>query len=258
MIIDTHAHLNTKQFKDDLKEVVLRAKQADVLKVIIVGMDKEHNRKAIHIAQGNEGYYAAVGVHPCDIDHADVSDVIPLLKEKKVVSIGEIGIDLHWNKDNLEAQKKVFIEQLKLAVAYDLPVIIHTRESFNEAYACVLPFKGKIRGVFHCLTSDFQDALKVIELGMYVGIGGVVTFKNAAAVHQIAKNVPLESMLVETDAPFLAPHPHRGGRNEPAYTKLVVEKIAEIKKVSVSEVASKTSSNAIKLFRLEQVNEENI
>ena len=252
MIVDTHAHLNTDDFIEDLSDVIKRANLNKVDQIILIGMDDKHNKRAIELANRYSGLYAAVGIHPCDIKQNDITDVIPLLKEKKVVAIGEVGIDLHWKTDNLEEQKKVFIKQLELAVAHDLPVIIHTRESFVEAYECVLPYRGKIRGVFHCLTSSVADAQKVIDLGMYVGIGGVVTFKKAQIVHDIAKTIGLEHILVETDAPYLAPHPYRGKRNEPAYTKLVVEKIAEIKGLSFEEVATQTTKNAQKLFKLEE------
>lgn len=253
MIIDTHSHLNMDQFEPDLEAVIKRSNELGVTRIIVIGMDDFHNKKALEIAEKNDHIYAAVGVHPVDIHKANVKDVIPLLRHPKVVAVGETGIDLYWKKDNLEAQKIVFIEQIKLAIEYDLPIIIHTRDSFNEAYETIKPFKGKIRGVFHSFSAGITEAKTAIDLGFYIGIGGVVTFPKATTLHELVKEIPLEHLLVETDSPFLTPVPYRGKRNEPGYTKYVVDEIAKIKQIDPSIVAAKTSENAIKLFRLEPI-----
>ncbi len=252
MIIDTHAHLNISQFDHDIEDVIARAKELGVTKIIVIGMDDYHNKKAIELADKYPSVYAAVGVHPVDIDKAIVADVIPYLSHPKVVSIGEIGIDLYWKKDNLDTQKQVFKDQIELAIKYDLPVVVHTRESFNEAYEVVKPYQGRIRGVFHAFSSGLEDAYKAIDLGFYIGLGGVVTFPKANMTHELAKNIPLEHILVETDSPFLTPVPYRGKRNEPGYTKYVVDEIAKIKQIDPKVVAETTSNNAIRLFKLEK------
>lgn len=251
MIIDTHAHLNTDEFKSKIDDSLKLLKEHHVDYVIVVGMNHEANLRAIKLAFQHKELYATVGIHPCDIKNEKIEDLIPLLKEKKVVALGEIGIDLYWKKDNLEDQKKIFIQQIELAIQHDLPIIIHTRESFKEAYECVLPYKGKLRGVFHSFSSNIEDAKRAIELGFYIGISGVVTFKKALELHEIVKEIDLKHMLVETDSPWLAPVPYRGKRNEPAYTYYVVEEIAKIKNISSDEVAKITSNNAKMLFRLE-------
>lgn len=251
MIIDTHAHLNTDEFKSKIDDSLKLLKEHHVDYVIVVGMNHEANLRAIKLAFQHKELYATVGIHPCDIKNEKIEDLIPLLKEKKVVALGEIGIDLYWKKDNLEDQKKIFIQQIELAIQHDLPIIIHTRESFKEAYECVLPYKGKLRGVFHSFSSNIEDARRAIELGFYIGISGVVTFKKALELHEIVKEIDLKHMLVETDSPWLAPVPYRGKRNEPAYTYYVVKEIAKIKNISSDEVAKITSNNAKMLFRLE-------
>ncbi len=249
-IIDTHAHLNTKEFQHDLKEVIERAQRNDVSEIIIIGMDEEHNHRALKIAELHENLYATVGVHPGYVNESTISHIIPLLKHRKVVAIGECGIDLYWSKDNLDLQKKIFMEQIKLADEYKLPLVIHTRNSFDEAYACLLPYKGKVKGVFHCFSSHLEDAHKAIDLGFMIGVDGPITYKNAKDITDIVKNIDLIHILVETDSPYLSPIPYRGKRNEPAHTKEVVKKIAEIKGISVEDVARQTTENAYRLFQL--------
>lgn len=252
MIIDTHAHLNTKSYDEDLDLVISRAKTYGVEKIIVIGMDDYHNKKAIELANIYPNLYATVGVHPCDVETEKIEDIMPLLKQNKVVSIGEIGIDLYWKKDNLDKQIIYFKRQLDLAYEYNLPVVIHTRESFNEAYEVVKPYKDKVTGVFHAFSSRLEDAKKAIELGFYIGIGGVVTFSKRGELEDIVREIPLEKIIVETDSPYLTPKPFRGKRNEPGYTKYVVEEIAKIKNIDVKMVEEITSNNAIALFRLEK------
>jgi len=249
-IVDTHTHLNTKEFHHDLKDVIVRAHHHDVSDIIVIGMDEEHNQRALNIAESYDHIYATVGVHPGYVEDATVDHIIPLLKHPKVVAIGECGIDLYWTKDNLDLQKKVFIEQIRLAVEFKLPLVIHTRNSFDEAYECLLPYKGKVKGVFHCFSSHLEDAIKAIDLGFMIGIDGPITYKNAQDITRIVETIDLSHVLVETDSPYLSPIPYRGKRNEPAYTKEVVKKIAEIKGLSVEEVAKQTTENAYRLFQL--------
>ena len=249
-IFDTHAHLNTDDFKDDIKQVITHAYQNDVTTILVIGMDEYHNKKAIELAEIFDHLYATVGVHPGYVDESTTDHLSPLISHDKVIAIGECGLDLYWKQDNLELQKKVFIEQIELSILHDLPLIIHTRNSFTEAYECLLPYKGRVRGVFHCFSSDLQDAIKAIDLGFMIGVDGPITYKNAKDIKEIVEKIDLSHVLVETDSPYLSPIPHRGKRNEPAHTKEVVKKIAEIKKMEVANVAEITTQNAYRLFRL--------
>lgn len=251
MIIDTHAHLNMAQFDLDIKDVLNRASEADVKKVVVIGMDHMSNQKAINIARKSPDLYATAGIHPAHVDDdQDIDAVEALLKDPKVVAVGECGIDLYWRQDNLELQKSVFQAQIDLSIKYQLPLVIHNREAFDVIYEMLLPYKGKVKGVFHCFSSHVEDAKKAIDLGFYIGIDGPVTFKNAADIKEIVSEIDLKHMLVETDSPFLAPKPFRGKRNEPAYLKYVVDHMATIKGVSVEKIKEVTSHNAITLFNL--------
>lgn len=250
MIIDTHAHLNTEEYQDDITDVLKRAKINHVNQIVVIGMDEASNELAIRLANEHEMLYATVGVHPGYVDHETTDHLESLITKKKVVAIGECGIDLHWRQDNYDLQRSIFLEQIELAKRFKLPLVIHTRSSFEEAYQCLLPSKGKVTGVFHCFSSNLADAKRAIDLGFYIGIDGPITFKKAEELVEIVKNVDLKHILVETDSPYLAPMPFRGKRNEPAYTKYVVEKIAEIKEISVEEVMNQTTENAKALFKL--------
>lgn len=250
MIIDTHAHLNIKEFQVNLEEVLARSRQNGVNNVIVIGMDEESNKIAIKLTKEHEMLFATVGVHPGYVDDETTEHLMELAKDDNVVAIGECGIDLYWRKDNLELQKKIFIEQIELSLKIKLPLIIHIRNSFEEAYQCLLPYKGKVKGVFHCFSSSLDDAKRVIELGFYIGIGGPVTFKKAEELKKIVKEIDLKHLVVETDSPYLAPMPYRGKKNEPAYTKYIVSKIAELKEISIEQVCRQTTNNAELLFDL--------
>lgn len=250
MIIDTHSHLNMDEFKDDLFDVLKKAKEHDVNRILVIGMDEPSNHRAIALAHENEMLYATVGVHPGYVDHATTHHLKDLLKKDKVVAIGECGLDFYWETNNKELQIRVFQEQIQLALETGLPLVIHTRNSFEEAYQCLLPYQGKVTGVFHCFSSDLQDAKRAIQLGFMIGIDGPVTFKNNKLLHELVRDIDLSNILVETDSPYLTPHPYRGKRNEPGYVRFVVEKIAEIKEMTVEEVIEITTQNAIHLFKL--------
>lgn len=250
MIVDTHAHLNMEDYAEDLEQVLVNAKKNKVEKIIVIGMDEPSNHKAIKLADAHEMLYATVGVHPGYVDESTTNHLESLIQEKKVVAIGECGLDLYWRQDNYELQKKVFIEHIELAAKHHLPLVIHTRSSFEEAYQCLLPYRGKVTGVFHCFSSNLYDAKRAIGLGFYIGIDGPVTFKKATELLEIVTHIDLKHILVETDSPYLAPMPYRGKRNEPAYTKFVVDKIAEIKGVTPEAVMKQTTRNAHELFNL--------
>lgn len=250
MIIDTHAHLNTKDFYNKIEEVLKEASLLDVKKVIVIGMDQKSNKKAIELAEKYENIYATVGIHPSYVDDEDYNTIEPYLTHPKVVAVGEIGLDLYWRKDNLDRQKLFLDKQIQLAIKYQLPIVVHTRESFKESYEIISQYKNQVTGVFHCLTSSLEDMEKALDIGFYVGIGGVITFPKAVNVHDIAKALPLDKMLVETDSPYLAPIPYRGKKNQPAYTKYVVDKIAELRNMDVETIKNETTKNAVKLFNL--------
>lgn len=243
-MIDTHAHINISPLIDDIEGVIKRAIDNGIKKIICIGINKKTNKLAIELAEKYEMVYASVGIHPSEVD--ETISYIDYLSHPKVVAIGEIGIDLYWRQDNKEAQIKRFKEQLKIAQAYDFPVIIHSRNSSDVIYDIVKDYN--VSGVMHCY-SEHADLLdKYIELGFYIGIGGILTFKNADVVNDIANRTPLDKILLETDSPYLAPVPFRGRMNEPKNTVYVLEKLAEIRGLSKTELQQITTNNAHKLF----------
>lgn len=246
-MIETHAHLNFKQFDQDLDIVIKDAFNSGVSKVIVIGIDKKSSLKAIKIAEQYNNVYATVGLHPGSVANNDTNFIEPLLNHPKVVAIGECGTDLYWTKDTLELQIKYLHNQAKLALKHNLPLIIHTRNSFTEAFDIVKEYTG-VRGVFHCFSSTLEDARKAIDLGFYIGIDGPVTFNKAVELHEIVKEIDLKHILIETDSPYLSPHPHRGKRNEPKNLLYIAQKIADIKNISVDEVIKVTTNNASTLF----------
>jgi TatD DNase family protein len=248
MIIDTHAHLNTDEFSDEIHDVLSRADAADVKRILVIGMNTKANLKGIELTQQYPTLYTTVGIHPADVNEGlDLDLLRQQLTYPKVVAIGEIGLDLYWVKDNLPQQMAIFKKQLDLAIELKLPVIIHMRDSAQEIYDVVRGYPG-LKGVMHCFSADLDWAMKFIDLGLHIGIGGPVTFKNNIMAKEVAKHIPFNRLLVETDSPYLAPAPHRGKRNEPAYTRLVVEEIARLRGVSVEVVSNQTTENAIRLF----------
>ncbi|MEZ0180409.1 TatD family hydrolase ['Camptotheca acuminata' phytoplasma] len=251
MLIDTHAHLNFPEFDKDLDEVIQKAHEKSVKYFIVPGVDQKTNEKSIELAIKYPFMKAAVGIHPLYFLNENPLSIEQYLKLPQVVAIGEIGLDLYHDKNNLEIQQKNLEIQIQLALKYKLPVILHAREAFEETYKMLSPYKGQIEGVFHCLTSDFQEAQKAVDLGFYVGLGGIVTYDKALEAHKIAKHIPLDRILLETDAPFLTPAPlAKNLRNEPQFIKNVVEKIASIKNISLEELSKQTTNNAKKLFNL--------
>ena len=252
-MFDTHTHINTKKYENILENTITNAKNNGVNKILAVGMDLETSKLAIDIANNYENVFATVGIHPAYVNESNHLDLDYLYNNDKVVAVGEIGLDFYWTKDNKELQIKVFEEQLQKAINLNLPVIIHTRNSFKETYEIVKKYEGKITGVFHCFSSNLEDAIKTVELGFYIGIDGPITFKNNnTELIKIVKNIDLKNILIETDSPYLTPKPFRGKMNEPANVRYVAEKIAEIKNVDLSEVIKQTTKNAKKLFKIKE------
>lgn len=256
--IDSHVHLNHEQFADDWQDALRRARAAGVVAVINIGYDLPSSERAVQQvseapADGAK-MFVAVAVHP----HAarEWSDeaaerLRKLAKQKGVVAIGEIGLDFHHTFSPPEAQYRAFAEQLELAWQLDLPVILHIREAYPEALEVVRRFGQPVRGVAHCFTGSWGDAQAWLVMGFYIGITGIVTFgRKAETVAEVATKVPLERLLLETDAPYLTPHPYRGKRNEPAYLPLIAQKVAQCRSVPMEQIAPITVRNTIALFNL--------
>jgi TatD DNase family protein len=254
MLFDTHVHLNDKQFSDDLQDVIKRTKAAGVENVIVVGFDRPTIRRAIELVEEYDFMYAAVGWHPVDaidLTEDDLQWIEELSRHPKVVAIGEMGLDYHWDKSPKEIQKEVFRKQIRLAKKVKLPIIIHNREATADIMEILKEENAaEVGGIMHCFSGSAETAKECINMNFYISLGGPVTFKNAKKPKEVAEQIPLDRLLVETDCPYLAPHPFRGKRNEPAYVELVAEQIAELKGLSKEEVAAVTTANAKKLFNI--------
>lgn len=254
MLFDTHVHLNARQYKEDSEEVIERAFSEGVRHMVVVGFDRETIPLAIEIAEQYETIYAAVGWHPVDaIDctDEDLQWIEELSAHPKVVAIGEMGLDYHWDKSPVDVQKEVFRKQIHLAKKVKLPIIIHNREATADIIEILQEENAaEVGGIMHCYNDSTDYIQTCLDMNFYISLGGPVTFKNATMPKEVAVQVPLDRLLVETDAPFLTPHPYRGKRNEPAYVKLVAEKIAELRGMSFRELSKVTTNNAFTLFKI--------
>ena len=252
MLIDTHVHLNADHYDEDLDEVIERARTAGVEKMVVVGFDRKTIERTMELIDEHDDVYGVIGWHPVDaVDctEADLEWIEELSKHEKIVGIGETGLDYHWDKSPKEIQKDIFRRQIALAKRVNLPIIIHNRDSTEDCVE-ILKEEGPYEagGIMHAFSADEKTADEVIGMNFHISIGGPVTFKNAQLPKDIAVHVPLNRLLVETDAPFLTPHPYRGKRNEPAHVKLVAEKIAELREISYEALAQATTENAEALF----------
>lgn len=254
MLTDSHAHLALYESWEERDQIVRNAQAANVTTILTIGTTLADSRLNVEIAHRYPQIFATVGVHPHDAKDVDIETVLRelsmLAADPKVVAIGEIGLDFYRNISPPEKQRECFRAQLELARQLRLPVIIHDREAHQEILDMIEKYDlGSIGGIVHCFSGDLSMARRVIELGLFVSIAGPVTFKNAGHLTDIAAQIPLESLLIETDCPFLAPSLFRGKRNEPAYVRYVAEKIAHIRGISVEDVAEHTSKNFARLFR---------
>lgn len=249
MLIDTHCHLNFEDFENRLDSIVKRAKENDVFNMVIIGIDGVSNKKAIDLAN-HYNFVASVGIHPSNVDDHSFDEVLKYVDNDKVVAIGETGIDLYWRTDNLERQIAMFRLHIELAIQKKLPLIIHMRNSFDEIYRVLQEYEGQVEGVFHCFNLSNIEATKIIDLGFYLGIGGVLTYKNAQDLQRAVTLVPRDKLILETDSPYLPPTPHRGKQNEPSYMKYVAEKLADLLEISYEEVKIITTANVEKLFKI--------
>lgn len=259
-MIDTHVHLNFDAYDADRDAVLERAAWADVTRMVNPGVDEASSRAAVALAAKYTGVYAAVGVHPnstVNFTDADLTWIEALARQPKVVAIGEIGLDYHWDDSPKAMQFKAFEAQLALAARLELPVIIHNREASDdvitllEAWVGTLPNASRERpGVLHSFSAPREIAERALAAGFYLGFTGPITYKNADELRRIAASVPLERIVVETDGPYLTPTPHRGKRNEPSYIPLIIERLAALKTIPVEEMAAATEANAVRLFGL--------
>ena len=251
MLVDTHAHLQDRVFAPDQDEVIARAVGAGIGRIVNVGYDRSSSEQAVLLARGHKEIFAAVGTHPHDAvswEADSVGHLRVLAREKKVVGIGEIGLDYHRNLSPKSAQRQAFIAQIELAKELSLPIIVHSREATEDILAVLENYQG-LRGVIHCYSGTRAQAEKFLDLGYYLGITGIVTFPQAGELQAVVTTVPLTKLLVETDAPYLAPQSSRGRRNEPGYVVEIAAKIADLKKADPADVAKQTTLNAEELFR---------
>ncbi|MGV8056465.1 MAG: TatD family hydrolase [Smithellaceae bacterium] len=253
MLIDSHAHLEMKEFDVDRNEVIERAKLAGVDFIVTVGTNLSLSREAVKLACQYENIYATIGVHPHDVEkigNKTYDDLKELARQKKVVAYGEIGLDFFRNIAPQALQIEKFSEQLQIAKELHLPVVIHDRDAHDQSLKMVKS-SGIRRGVFHCFSGDYEMAKQCLDWGFYLSVPGVVTFDKAKTIRNVVKQVPLSSLLLETDCPYLTPNPYRGKRNEPAYIVQTAKKVAEIKGLSWEEVAAVTAQNTLELFHIE-------
>lgn len=254
MLFDTHAHLNVKQFAEDEAEVIQRAKDQNVSRIAVVGFDHETIAKALELSKSYEGIYPIIGWHPTEAgSYSDEVEekLIHLLQTENIAAMGEMGLDYHWMEDPKTVQIETFRRQIRVAKELNIPITVHNRESTEDVYRVLKEeHVGDVGGIMHSfnLTPEWQE--RFLDLGMHISYSGVLTFSNAPEVKESAKVVPLDKVLIETDAPYLSPMPHRGKRNEPSYVRFVAEELARLREMSVKEIAKITTQNANQLFKL--------
>lgn len=255
LLIDTHCHLDFEWFNEDRDEVVARAVAAGVTQIVVPAIDLTNCRTVLSLAERYEGVFAAVGIHPnssAGWQDSWIGVLRDLAQHPKVVAIGEIGLDYYWDKSPKAMQQRALGLQLELAAELDLPVIIHNRESSADVIQLLTesPLAGRENpGVLHSFSAEWETAVSALNLGYYLGFTGPVTFKKADALREIATKVPMDRLLVETDAPYLTPHPYRGKRNEPAYVAYVAERLAAERGIDTAVLAQQTTANARRIFK---------
>lgn len=253
MLFDSHAHIDDEKFDADREAVITRAVENGVTRLVNIGADMISSLRSVELAEQYNMIYAAVGVHPHEVDKMAASDYDVLaewIKRPKVVAVGEIGLDYYYDLSPRDVQRRHFIQQLDLARQMHMPVVIHDRDAHGDTMD-ILKREGKgLTGVVHCFAGSMEMAADLIKMGWYIGVDGPVTFKNAAKLPEIMKQVPLERILVETDSPYLTPVPLRGKRNEPAYVKYVAEYVAALRKIEFEEFARVTTQNVCQLFKI--------
>lgn len=253
-IVDSHCHLDDEKFDMDRDEIISDFEKEEIDFVVDPASDVASSEKIVEIVKKYDKIYGAVGIHPHEVENItdkDLKKIYDLSFSEKIVAIGEIGLDYYYDNAPREKQKEIFIKQMEIAKKRKLPVIIHTREAMGDTYEILSKFKSEVKGVMHCYTGSIEMAKRFIELGYYISISGAVTFKNAVKVREMAKQVPIDNLLVETDSPYLTPEPNRGKRNESKYVWLVAKKVAELKEIELNNLIYNTNSNARNLFSIE-------
>lgn len=253
MLFDSHAHLDDEKFDEDREQVIARIFESGVAGFVNVGACMASSARSVTLATQYEKIYAAVGIHPHDAENALEKDYEQLAiwsKLPKVVGIGEIGLDYYYDLSPRDVQRKVFVRQIDVARQMNMPIIIHDRDAHADILDVIKKEAKGVRGILHCFSGSLEMAKEIIKLGFYISIAGPVTFKNAAKLPEIVANVPLERLLIETDSPYLTPHPHRGKRNEPTYVRLVAEQVASLRGMELSALAEATHNNAKDIFKI--------
>lgn len=255
MYIDTHVHLNADQYEEDLQEVIDRALEAKVERMVVIGFDRKTIERTMQLIEQYDFVYGVIGWHPVDaIDctQQDLEWIEELASHPKIVGIGEIGLDYYWDKSPKDVQQALFRKQIQLAQKINLPIIIHNRDATGDVVQILREENAaSVGGVMHCFSGSVETARECIAMNFMISLGGPVTFKNARLPKEVATEIPLEHLMIETDAPYLAPHPHRGKRNEPAFVPLVAEEIARLKGLTIEEIAQATTANAKKIFGID-------
>lgn len=256
MIFETHAHYEDEQYENDREELLAQMKPNGVERIVNVGSSMETSRQSIGLAKEHEGMYAAVGLHPdyaLEAKEENLSQLLSWCKQPEVVAVGEIGLDYYYEEPIRKVQQEAFVKQLELAYEAQMPVIIHSRDAAEDTYQLLKGHHGgEYGGVIHCFSYSVEMAKTFIKMGFFIGVGGVVTFKNARRLVEVVQEVDLKHMVLETDCPYMAPVPYRGKRNSSLYIPKIAEKIAQIKNVSVSEVYDVTYANAEKLYQIKE------
>ncbi|KOY79944.1 TatD family hydrolase [Lysinibacillus macroides] len=256
MFIDTHVHLNADQYERDLQEVIDRALEANVEKMVVIGFDRKTIERTMQLIDQYDFVYGVIGWHPVDaIDctQEDLEWIEQLATHPKIVGIGETGLDYYWDKSPKDVQQALFRKQIQLAQKIKLPIIIHNRDATGDVVQILREENAaSVGGVMHCFGGSVETARECIAMNFMISLGGPVTFKNARLPKEVATEIPLEHLMIETDAPYLAPHPYRGKRNEPAFVPLVAEEIARLKGLTVEEIAQATTTNAKNFFGIDK------
>ena len=260
-LFDSHAHLDDEKFNEDREELILEIKKAGITKFISAGYSLEGSIRAIELSKKYDFIYPTSGISPNDIPQTEeelwknLGKIEELIKENsKIVAVGEIGLDYYWEKENKEIQKLAFIEQIKIANKYDLPIVIHTREAVMDTLEILKENPVNKKGIFHCCPLNRELVKEALKLGFYISFAGPITFKNSKNANEIIKLIPLDRILIETDSPYLSPEPNRGRRNDSRNVKYIAQKIAEVKGISLEEVAKATYQNAANLFNIKEKN----
>lgn len=255
MFIDTHVHLNADQYEEDLQEVIDRALEAKVERMVVIGFDRKTIERTLQLIEQYDFVYGVIGWHPVDaIDctQQDLEWIEQLASHPKIVGIGETGLDYYWDKSPKDVQQELFRKQIQLAQKINLPIVIHNRDATGDVVQILREENAaSVGGVMHCFSGSVETARECIAMNFMISLGGPVTFKNARLPKEVATEIALEHLMIETDAPYLAPHPHRGKRNEPAFVPLVAEEIARLKGLTIEEIAQATTANAKNFFGID-------